>query len=247
METHGLGGRRDSERPAVQQIQRATTCPCWYVDSAPIPISQRCFAHLYCLLLLASVSSGCALTMGALLVASYHLRKGNRPQLNRALRWRIYFHGLTMVSAVGGLWYYDSNKAAPVPPAAASTPSSSSPLSPSSPEAAQSQSAAREVYQSIAKAPGRPPTNSQVSKQQHRQVSTRQEWEERFRAAQDREDAQHDQKKLEEALLKGVDLRQSLDDEVAAAEEKRRSDIQFKRDNRPVIGQDGRDRRQPSS
>lgn len=52
---------------------------------------------------------------------------------------------------------------------------------------------------------------------------------------------------MEEALLKGVDLRQSLDDEVAAAEEKRRKDIEFKRENRPVIGQDGRDRRQPST
>ncbi|PWN26543.1 hypothetical protein BDZ90DRAFT_208386, partial [Jaminaea rosea] len=52
------------------------------------------------------VPIGCLLTCGALIVASNHLRKGNRDAFNRSLRWRIYFQGLTVVAAAGGAWYY---------------------------------------------------------------------------------------------------------------------------------------------
>ncbi|CAO1629314.1 unnamed protein product [Sympodiomycopsis kandeliae] len=171
------------------------------------------------------VPAGCLLTCGALIVASHHLRKGNREQLNRALRWRIYFQGITVVAAMAGLWFYDSNKAAPPPPPVPST---------SQPQPSQS------AYQNITTSPGRPPTISQVAKEEARQAERRKEWQERFREAQKREDGVEDQRKLEEALLKGTGV--TLVGEELSPEEMRKQEIELKRKNRPVIGQDGRDR-----
>lgn len=182
-------------------------------------------------------ASGCLLTCAALVVATHHLRKGNREKLNQAFRWRIYFQGITVVGALGGLWYYDSNAAAPVPP----------------PPSREAKDPTAQAYHSIATAPGRPPTNSQVAKEQNRQATTRHEWQDRFRAAQNREDGAEDQKKLEQALLKGVNL-EEIDQQPAAAEATTasasammtpaaRADIEERRRNRPIIGQDGRDRR----
>lgn len=138
--------------------------------------------------------------------------------MNRALRWRIYFQGITVAAAVAGLWYYEPNLAAPPP----SLPSES------------------KIYEGITTSPGRPPTNSQVTKESLRQATNRKEWQDRFRAAQAHDEGLKDQKALELALLKGVDVDEAIADR---GEEERRKEIEERRRNRPVIGQDGRDRR----
>lgn len=141
--------------------------------------------------------------------------------MNRALRWRIYFQGITVAAAVAGLWYYEPNLAAPSP----SLPAES------------------KVYQSIPTAPGRPPTNSQVTKESLRQATNRKEWEERFRAAQKHNEGLEDQKLLEQVLLRGVDVDQAIKDDDDDNDAERKKEIEERRKNRPVIGQDGRDRR----
>ncbi|WVR05732.1 hypothetical protein IAU60_002757 [Kwoniella sp. DSM 27419] len=44
------------------------------------------------------VPIGCLATVGALLGATYHLRKGNRNKFNQFLRLRVYAQGLTVVA-----------------------------------------------------------------------------------------------------------------------------------------------------
>ena len=52
------------------------------------------------------VPIGSLLTCGALIVASNHLRTGNRDSFNKALRWRVGFQGLTVLAALLGSLYY---------------------------------------------------------------------------------------------------------------------------------------------
>ncbi|CAO1616883.1 unnamed protein product [Parajaminaea phylloscopi] len=193
------------------------------------------------------VPIGSLLTIGALTVASHYLRTGNRASFNRALRWRIYFQGLTVVAAIGGVYYYGSGQAA-TPPAPAGDSSSSS---------ASGSSAS--AYSSIATTPGRPPTNHQVAKAEDRDRKTRAEWEERFRTAQQQQDERAEQKALEEALLKGTGMSLNAADRDAvgagslarpkvcegeAADGARASESSTTPSKpRPVIGQDRRDRR----
>lgn len=64
---------------------------------------------------------GSLLTCVALIAASNHLRKGNRTEFNRALRWRVGFQGITVVAAVGGSLYYGRAATNPDGPPAASS------------------------------------------------------------------------------------------------------------------------------
>ncbi|PWN54127.1 hypothetical protein IE53DRAFT_307242, partial [Violaceomyces palustris] len=52
------------------------------------------------------VPIGSLLTCGALIVASNHLRTGNRAKFNQALRWRVGFQAMTLVAALAGTYYY---------------------------------------------------------------------------------------------------------------------------------------------
>ncbi|WVN85842.1 uncharacterized protein L203_100994 [Cryptococcus depauperatus CBS 7841] len=88
-----------------------------------------------------AVPVGAGATIAALLGASYHLRKGNRTQFNRFLRFRIYAQGLTVVALViygtielaekerTGVAYRKDDKIVMYP---SSTPPSSAPMEPTS-------------------------------------------------------------------------------------------------------------------
>lgn len=173
-----------------------------------------CFLHSH---------AGSLLTCGALVIASHQLRVGNRKAFNRALRWRIYFQGLTAIAAVGGVYYYGLAKPA-IPPEVA-LGADGQPLDP-----AAAAAAAASPYSNVATIPGRPPTNLQVNKQGDREAQSRREWEERMRDAQKREAEAEDQRRLEAALLKGTGVAPQAGE---TGEERRK---------RPTIGKDRRTR-----
>ncbi|PWZ02998.1 hypothetical protein BCV70DRAFT_197235 [Testicularia cyperi] len=127
------------------------------------------------------VPIGSLLTMGALIVASNHLRSGNREQFNRALRWRVGFQGLTVVAALAGSFYYGQRAAASVP------------VPPSRPSDAPLQ------HGTVTTIPGRPPTHWQQTRAEERAYKERTGFSERVDSALDRE--LNDDKRLEEALL----------------------------------------------
>ncbi|WVQ97118.1 hypothetical protein IAU59_004228 [Kwoniella sp. CBS 9459] len=60
------------------------------------------------------VPIGCIATVGALLGATYHLRKGNRNRFNQFLRWRVYAQGLTVVALMvyGGVAFTNDQQQA---------------------------------------------------------------------------------------------------------------------------------------
>ncbi|CAO1636642.1 unnamed protein product [Jaminaea pallidilutea] len=212
------------------------------------------------------VPLGSLATCGALVVASYQLRKGNRATFNRALRWRIYFQGLTVVAAIAGIWLYDPGRAAKAPPSvklgdsagaagagAGTAGDSSSSGSSSSDDDEATSASASAAYANVTTTPGRPPTNFQVANEESRQEKAKREWQQRFQAAQDRvaaADSGEEQRRLEAALLKGTGLNLDELDQASGAgsaasassgaQEAEGSAVPR---TRPVIGQDRRDRR----
>ena len=154
--------------------------------------------------------SGSLLTCGALIVASNHLRSGNRDQFKRALRWRVGFQGLTVLAALAGSFYYGQKAAASVP------------APPATPTDAPLQ------HGTVTTLPGRAPTHWQQTRAEERAAKDKSGFEGRVDQALDRE--MNDDKRLEEALLgkeETVDLEQLKKGRRAAKE-------------RPVIGQDVR-------
>jgi hypothetical protein len=119
-------------------------------------------------------SLGSLLTCGALIVASHHLRTGNRAQFQKALRWRVGLQGVTVVAALVGTLYLGSGSPAPAQPAETSP---------------------------IATVPGRPATIHQTMKAEERREAERVQLRERLREAEIKTEL--DQKRrAEEALLR---------------------------------------------
>ncbi|GAA5943602.1 hypothetical protein JCM3775_005823 [Rhodotorula graminis] len=58
------------------------------------------------------VPLGCFATVAALLGASSALQKGNRNQFNKMLRLRVAAQGVTVIAALGGSLYYQSERRA---------------------------------------------------------------------------------------------------------------------------------------
>ncbi|GAA5928511.1 HIG1 domain-containing protein [Sporobolomyces koalae] len=56
--------------------------------------------------------SGCLATVVALLAASSALQKGNREQFNKMLRYRVAAQGVTVIAALGGSVYFQSQRRA---------------------------------------------------------------------------------------------------------------------------------------
>lgn len=52
------------------------------------------------------VPLGSLATCGALMYATYHMRKGNRDSFQSALRWRVVFQGVTVAAAAISLYLY---------------------------------------------------------------------------------------------------------------------------------------------
>ncbi|KAK9761997.1 Respiratory supercomplex factor 1, mitochondrial [Basidiobolus ranarum] len=52
------------------------------------------------------VTIGCLGTVGALISATFNLRRGNRVMGQRMLRYRVIFQGFTLLAAIGGSVYY---------------------------------------------------------------------------------------------------------------------------------------------
>lgn len=115
---------------------------------------------------------GSLLTCGALIVASHHLRTGNRAQFQKALRWRVGLQGLTVVAAVAGTFYLGSG-----------TPAETSEAS------------------KIATSPGRPVTIHQAARAEERREAERVILRERLRQAEIKTE-QDEKRRAEEALLK---------------------------------------------
>ncbi|CEH16077.1 isoform a [Ceraceosorus bombacis] len=105
------------------------------------------------------VPIGCLATCGALLWASYALRKGDRRNFQIALRWRVGLQGLTVLGAVAGMLLLKPGEAAQ-----------------STPESVK-----------VASVPGRPPTNRQVEKASADQDTTRAEFAQRMAEAEEKE------------------------------------------------------------
>ncbi|KAN0066318.1 Respiratory supercomplex factor 1, mitochondrial [Thecaphora frezii] len=130
------------------------------------------------------VPIGSLLTCAALIVASNHLRKGNRNQFQKALRWRVGFQGLTILGAVAGSFYYNQK---------VSSPPSPSPPSPSS--------SASNVAGGAAGGGQTKPTNLwQQMRSDEREAKNKAEFEKRLAQAKGREE-EDVEKQLEEALL----------------------------------------------
>ncbi|SNX81358.1 probable Respiratory supercomplex factor 1, mitochondrial [Melanopsichium pennsylvanicum] len=135
------------------------------------------------------VPIGSLLTCGALIVASNHLRTGNRDQFNKALRWRVGFQGLTVLAALAGSFYYGQKAAASVP------------APPATPTDAPLQ------HGTVTTLPGRGPTVWQQQRAEERAAKEKSRFEGRVGQALDREI--NDDRRLEEALLgKEEDLEQ---------------------------------------
>lgn len=122
------------------------------------------------------VVTGSLLTCGALVIASHHLRTGNRAQFQKALRWRVGLQGLTVVAAVGGTFYLGSGK-----PAESNTGSGD--------------------VTGIATIPGRPATVHQAQRAEERREAERISLKERLRQAEIQTE-RDEQKRAEEALLR---------------------------------------------
>ncbi|SPO19626.1 probable Respiratory supercomplex factor 1, mitochondrial [Ustilago trichophora] len=127
------------------------------------------------------VPIGSLLTCGALIVASNHLRTGNRDQFNKALRWRVGFQGLTVLAALAGSFYYGQQSAASVP---------APPVTPTD---------APLQHGTVTTLPGRAPTHWQQTRAEERAAKDKTGFEGRVGQALDRE--LNDDKRLEEALL----------------------------------------------
>ncbi|KAE8221943.1 hypothetical protein CF319_g4786 [Tilletia indica] len=107
------------------------------------------------------VPIGSLLTCAALIAASHQLRKGNREQFNRALRWRVGFQGLTVVAAVAGSLYY------------------------AQPALSKVSSPGEDDLPNITTSPGRPATVLQIERAQERQHEERSALRRRLREAED--------------------------------------------------------------
>lgn len=152
------------------------------------------------------------MTCGALIVASNHLRTGNRDQFNKALRWRVGFQGLTILAALAGSLYYGRQSAASVP------------VPPATPLDAPLQ------HGTVTTLPGRGPTQWQQMRAEERAVKDRDGFEDRVDQALDRE--LNDDKRLEEALLGKED--------TVDLEQLKKGRAGKDRKERPIIGQDVR-------
>ena len=137
------------------------------------------------------------MTCGALIAASNHLRRGDRDQFQKALRWRVGLQGLTVAAAVVGSLYYNQkvNQAPPAPFDPQTTPSEASA------NAVPSQSA-------------RPVNKWQQMRAEERAHKSRTEFGERLATATERESMDMD-KAIEEALL-------GKEEEIPAASKRQR-------------------------
>lgn len=115
--------------------------------------------------MLTRLSTGSLLTVGALIYASHYLRKGDRVNFQKALRWRVGLQGATIVAAIAGTLYYGSGD----------------------PAASSAQTA------DITTAPGRPPTVHQVQRAEERKEAQRAELAERMREAEEKERQREEQ------------------------------------------------------
>ncbi|EPQ31995.1 uncharacterized protein PFL1_00193 [Pseudozyma flocculosa PF-1] len=156
------------------------------------------------------VPIGSLLTCGALIAASNHLRKGNRNEFQKALRWRVGFQGLTILGAVAGSLYYNQKVSTPAPP----------PVPSSSPG-----SVAPGVEDAAGGAAARQTNLWQQMRADERAAKQKAGFNERLDKAKARAD-RDEEKELEEALL-GKE-----EDVVVPPPTKERS--------RPVIGMDAR-------
>ncbi|CAD6918702.1 unnamed protein product [Tilletia controversa] len=159
------------------------------------------------------VPLGSLLTCAALIAASNQLRKGNREQFNRALRWRVGFQGLTVVAAVAGSLYYAS---AP-PPSASSSSENDTP--------------------SITTSPGRPATVLQLERAQERQQEERAALRRRLR---DAEDLHAEELRLAAAAAEAGMARESASEKDAEDRAQVERYIIGSGKARPVFGQDAR-------
>ncbi|KDN53614.1 hypothetical protein K437DRAFT_265668 [Tilletiaria anomala UBC 951] len=147
------------------------------------------------------VPIGSLLTCGALIAASNHLRKGNRDQFQRALRWRVGLQGLTVVAAVAGSLYYG----AAAGPSSTSSPSSTK-LCPSAsdapaPSTSMSTGASTsDTLSSITTVPGRPATTLQASRAAERREEDRALLAERIREAIQKEETTKEREEISRQL-----------------------------------------------
>ena len=147
--------------------------------------------------------------------------------MNQALRWRVYFQGITVVAAVAGMYFYDGvgNKEKQK-----QLQQQQQMPSPSFPSDLQQQQQQQQPTQHTSS--DMPPTIAE----QLRQANNRAAWQARYRAAAgNAEQAQEEQRRLDEALLRDIELSKE-------AEQLRKQEIEQRRKNRPLIGKDGRDR-----
>ncbi|UZJ52463.1 hypothetical protein CBS101457_001783 [Exobasidium rhododendri] len=119
------------------------------------------------------VPIGSLLTCGALIVASHHLRTGNRAQFQKALRWRVGLQGVTVVAAMAGTFYLGSGTPAPNLPNTAE----------------------------VATVPGRPATILQLQKAEERREAERVQLRERLREAEIKSELEQ-KRRAEEVLLR---------------------------------------------
>ncbi|KAE8269693.1 hypothetical protein A4X09_0g2643 [Tilletia walkeri] len=157
------------------------------------------------------VPIGSLLTCAALIAASHQLRKGNREQFNRALRWRVGFQGLTVVAAVAGSLYY----AQPALSKAASSGNDDN-------------------LPNITTSPGRPATVLQIERAQERQHEERSALRRRLREAEDLH-AEEQQRQREAAASAAAENQRDAEDRAQVERY-----IIGSGKNRPVFGQDGR-------
>ncbi|KAE8211973.1 hypothetical protein CF327_g4325 [Tilletia walkeri] len=157
------------------------------------------------------VPIGSLLTCAALIAASHQLRKGNREQFNRALRWRVGFQGLTVVAAVAGSLYY----AQPALSKAASSGNDDN-------------------LPNITTSPGRPATVLQIERAQERQHEERSALRRRLREAEDLH-AEEQQRQREAAASAAAESQRDAEDRAQVERY-----IIGSGKNRPVFGQDGR-------
>lgn len=124
------------------------------------------------------IQTGSLATCGALVAASHYLRKGDRNQFQKALRWRVGLQGLTVVAAVVGTLYLGSG-------------------TPATKESEETTS----TIGGIATSPGRPATVHQLGRAEERREAERQQLLQRLREAELREE-QDQKRKAEEVLLR---------------------------------------------
>ncbi|KAK0522301.1 Respiratory supercomplex factor 1, mitochondrial [Tilletia horrida] len=167
------------------------------------------------------VPIGSLLTCAALIAASHQLRKGNRTEFNRALRWRVGFQGLTVVAAVAGSLYYAQ-------PALQSRGSSSS---------VSGGGGADDSLSGITTSPGRPATVLQLERAQERQQEERSALRRRLREAEDRYNDEQARLREQAAAADRGAAESARDAEERAQVERY---IIGSGKGRPLLGQDAR-------